>query len=109
MSTEFTIDVDASAIARINALRQEKGTDQLWYSVKIVGGGCSGFQYIEEMITEISDDDVVFGDVFVTDHASLPLMDGCLVMFQRSLAGAQWVLKNPNARSGCGCGGSFGI
>jgi iron-sulfur cluster insertion protein len=99
----------ASLINRIMGLREKRADAALRLRVAVEGGGCSGFQYKFSFDHEITADDHVFNDVVVTDSVSLPLLEGAEIDFVSTLAGDEFVVKNPNAVSGCGCGVSFSI
>ena len=76
------------------------------------GGGCSGFQYRFELVEAAEDDDLRVerdGQAVVIDPVSIPFLKGSEIAFVDELAGAQFVVRNPNAASSCGCGVSFSI
>ena len=80
--------------------------------VAVDGGGCSGFQYRFELVHEAGADDLLIslaGQSALVDPVSLPFLKGSAIAFQDDLAGAQFVVRNPNAASSCGCGVSFSI
>ena len=80
--------------------------------VAVDGGGCSGFQYRFELVEAPDADDVCIttgGQTAVVDSVSLPFLKGSEIAFVDDLAGAQFVVRNPNASSSCGCGVSFSI
>ncbi len=80
--------------------------------VAVDGGGCSGFQYRFELIEAAEPDDIrieAAGQAAVVDAVSLPFLKGSEIAFVDDLAGAQFVVRNPNAASSCGCGVSFSI
>ncbi|MBL4804703.1 MAG: iron-sulfur cluster assembly accessory protein [Alphaproteobacteria bacterium] len=105
----MTITVDNSAVKRINELRQQRGADALKLRITVEGGGCSGFQYILELTEEVKDKDLTFDDHVVTDDISMPFLDGSTIKFKDDLIGSEFVIDNPNAQSGCGCGTSFAV
>ena len=76
--------------------------------VRVVPGGCSGFQY-KLSWDEAKTDDHVFENSVVTDGISLPFLDGSTVDFISGLIGEDFKVSNPNAKSGCGCGTSFAV
>jgi len=79
--------------------------------VAVEGGGCSGFQY-DIALDEIKGDDLVLeggGQKVVIDQVSLPFLAGATIDFTEELIGARFVIDNPNATSGCGCGTSFSL
>lgn len=80
--------------------------------VKVVGGGCSGLQYLFDEETIIAKDDrvVTKGNVqLVCDRQSLERIGGSVVDFVDSLHGSYFTLKNPKAKASCGCGTSFSV
>ena len=80
--------------------------------VAVDGGGCSGFQYRFDLVDTVEDDDLkVERDdaVALVDVVSLALLKGSEIDFVDELAGAEFRVRNPNAKSSCGCGVSFSI
>ena len=106
-------DAAAGRIADIckeNGKNAADGTTRLRIAVQ--GGGCSGFQYTFLMDEEQLSDDHVFShnDAHVIlDESSLSLLSGSTLDYQDDLAASMFVLKNPKATGGCGCGNSFSI
>ncbi|MEM9838435.1 MAG: iron-sulfur cluster assembly accessory protein [Pseudomonadota bacterium] len=80
--------------------------------VAVLGGGCSGFQYSFEIVTEQEDDDLVLardGATILIDPVSQDYMPGAVIDFADELIAAAFKIDNPLAKSGCGCGTSFSI
>ena len=79
----------------------------------VQGGGCSGFSYGFMLDTKINDDDfeIEISDKFkvVVDAMSMQYMNGASIDYKEELMGSQFVIKNPNAQSSCGCGSSFSV
>lgn len=101
----------ASAARRLAALSQAEGRPVM-LRVAVDGGGCSGFQYRFELVQTAEADDVQVtteGQTALVDAVSLPFLVGSEIAFVDDLSGAQFVVKNPNAASSCGCGVSFSI
>lgn len=101
-----------SAAKRVAFLMSREETPGVRLRLTVSGGGCSGFQYGFTFDAAINDDDVVFthnGTPVVTDDCSLDLLNGAVLDFVEDLMGASFQIKNPNAKSSCGCGNSFGI
>ncbi|SDL53345.1 iron-sulfur cluster insertion protein [Modicisalibacter muralis] len=99
-----------SAARRLRALAAEENNPALKLRVFVTGGGCSGFQYGFDFAEQTADDDTVIeiDDVgMVVDPLSYQYLVGSTVDFEEGLAGARFVIKNPNATSTCGCGSSF--
>ena len=105
----MSLNIDDSAVKRIQELRKLQGKDGLKLRVTVEGGGCSGFQYKLELTEEIGEKDDVFDDVVITDDISLPFLLGSTIKFKDELVGSEFVIDNPNATSGCGCGTSFSV
>ena len=100
-----------SAARRLAELGETEGRPVL-LRVAVDGGGCSGFQYRFELIEAAEPDDIrieAAGQAAVVDAVSLPFLKGSEIAFVDELAGAQFVVRNPNAASSCGCGVSFSI
>jgi iron-sulfur cluster insertion protein len=109
----LTSDVTLSAAAarRIGAIGAQEGR-QVMLRVSVEGGGCSGFQYRFDLVDRAEDDDVVVerdGARALVDVVSLALLKGSEIDFVDELVGAQFQIRNPNAKSSCGCGVSFSI
>ncbi len=99
-----------AAAAKVKDLIVEEGNPQLKLRVFVTGGGCSGFQYGFTFDESVSDDDtsmVKNGVTLLIDAMSYQYLVGAEIDYQESLEGAQFVIKNPNATSTCGCGSSF--
>jgi len=109
---EPTVRVTESAARRIAFLMQQEDTPNLKLRIAVSGGGCSGFQYGFSFDDTINADDRLFerdGAAVVIDETSLELLGGAEIDFVEDLAGAAFQIRNPNARSSCGCGNSFSI
>ncbi|MBB3329819.1 iron-sulfur cluster insertion protein [Halomonas campaniensis] len=99
-----------SARTRLQSLIEEEGNSHLKLRVFVTGGGCSGFQYGFDFSEEVAEDDTVieFGEVaLVVDPLSYQYLVGSTVDFEEGLAGARFLVQNPNATTTCGCGASF--
>lgn len=100
-----------SGARRLAELSAEEGR-ALMLRVAVDGGGCSGFQYRFELVETAEDDDLRIerdGQTVLIDPVSIPFLKGSEIAFVDELAGAQFVIRNPNAASSCGCGVSFAI
>ncbi|MBU6469816.1 MAG: iron-sulfur cluster insertion protein ErpA [Gammaproteobacteria bacterium] len=100
----------SAAARKVKQLIEEEGNQALKLRVFVSGGGCSGFQYgftfdenIEEGDTQISND----GVVLLVDPMSYQYLAGAEIDYTEGLEGAQFVIRNPNATTTCGCGSSF--
>ena len=99
-----------AAAAKVRQLIDEEGNAALKLRVYIQGGGCSGFQYGFEFDEAQGEDDVAVqtdGVTLLVDPLSLQYLMGAEVDYTESLHGAQFVIRNPNAKTTCGCGSSF--
>src|SRR5258708_5224694 len=98
------------AANKVKELIEEEGTPQLKLRVFVTGGGCSGFQYGFTFDEVKNEDDAVMeknGVELLIDPMSYQYLVGAEIDYQEGLEGAQFVIKNPNAQSTCGCGSSF--
>jgi iron-sulfur cluster insertion protein len=99
-----------SAAKKVGELIAEEGNDNLKLRVYVSGGGCSGFQYGFTFDEETHEDDtrVINGGVTVLiDSMSIQYLTGAEIDYKEDLSGAQFVIRNPNATTTCGCGSSF--
>ena len=104
------INVSETAATKINELLAEEGKAGSGLRVFVQGGGCSGFQYGFTFDEDVADDDTTLQKAGVTlliDPMSLQYLMGAEIDYQENIEGAQFVIKNPNATSTCGCGSSF--
>ena len=99
-----------AAAAKVKTLIDEEGNPELKLRVFVTGGGCSGFQYGFTFDEEVAEDDTRMeknGVTLLIDPMSYQYLVGAEIDYQEGLEGAQFVIKNPNAQSTCGCGSSF--
>lgn len=101
-----------SAAHKVRELMREEGNYNLMLRVYITGGGCSGFQYgfsFEEVSNP--DDLVVEKDSvkLLVDPISLQYLAGAEIDYTQDINGDQFVIRNPNAQTTCGCGSSFNV
>ena len=111
-SLDRPLNFTTAAAAKVRELIQEEGNAALALRVYIQGGGCSGFQYGFEFDENRAEDDVAVNTDNVTllvDPLSLQYLMGSEVEYTESLQGAQFVIRNPNAKTTCGCGSSFSM
>ncbi|MCH8846597.1 MAG: iron-sulfur cluster insertion protein ErpA [Proteobacteria bacterium] len=100
------------AAAKVKSLIDEEGNDALMLRVFVSGGGCSGFQYGFTFDESIAEGDTVVekGDVkLLIDPTSFQYLVGGEIDYTEGLEGAQFVIRNPNATTTCGCGSSFSV
>jgi iron-sulfur cluster assembly accessory protein len=105
------VALSAAAARRISAIGREEGR-ALMLRIAVEGGGCSGFQYQFDLVETPAEDDLRIerdGAAILVDEVSLPFLRGAEVDFVDELAGAEFRIRNPNAKSSCGCGVSFSI
>lgn len=112
MSASFPdpISLSESAVSKVRELITEEGNVNLKLRIYVSGGGCAGFQYGFAFEESAGSDDVVIekpGVRVLIDPVSLQYLSGAEVDFQDNVEGARFVIKNPNAKSTCGCGSSF--
>ena len=106
--------VDADALARLKEILATKSAGA-FLRIKVLGGGCSGFQY--EYSFGEKQDDAVDKDVFYAfdgvsvalDKDALPFLAGATLRYKTAVGAAAFAIDNPNAVSGCGCGNSFAL
>jgi iron-sulfur cluster assembly accessory protein len=107
------INVTQEAASKISELLAEENKAEAGLRVFVQGGGCSGFQYglmIEE--GDATDSDQIFtsnGVRLIVDPISIRYLQGAEVDFVDNLTGGGFTIKNPNAKSTCGCGSSFTV
>lgn len=99
-----------AAVAKVKSLLAAEDNPSLKLRIFVEGGGCSGFQYGFTFDEEASDDDfdLEFDGVhLLVDSMSSQYLQTAEVDYTESLAGSQFVIRNPNAKTTCGCGSSF--
>jgi iron-sulfur cluster insertion protein len=99
-----------SAANKVKELIQEEGNPELKLRVFVTGGGCSGFQYGFTFEETANEDDTAMeknGVTLLIDPMSYQYLVGAEIDYSEGLQGSQFVIKNPNATSTCGCGSSF--
>jgi iron-sulfur cluster insertion protein len=109
--TATPVTLSETAAARIRAIGAAEGR-ALMLRVAVDGGGCSGFQYRFDLVDAVEADDLQIerdGAVALVDDISLGLLKGSEIDFVDELAGAEFRVRNPNAKSSCGCGVSFSL
>ncbi|MCF7980681.1 MAG: iron-sulfur cluster insertion protein ErpA [Pseudomonadales bacterium] len=101
-----------AAASKVKALIEQEGNDQLKLRVFVTGGGCSGFQYGFTFDDEIAEDDTMVdnqGVTMVVDPMSFQYLAGSEVDYEEGLEGSRFVVRNPSAKTTCGCGSSFSV
>ncbi len=101
-----------NAARKVKQLIEEEGNPELKLRVFVTGGGCSGFQYGFTFDEVANEDDTVMekgGVTLLIDPMSYQYLVGAEIDYTEGLQGSQFVIKNPNATSTCGCGSSFQV
>ena len=110
--SEQTVTITDQAAKRIAVLRDSQGNQQLMLRISVSGGGCSGFQYGFTFDEVENEDDAKMerlGVSLLIDSMSYQYLTGSEIDFKDDLEGAQFVIRNPNAVTTCGCGSSFSV
>jgi iron-sulfur cluster insertion protein len=101
-----------SAADKVKELIEDENNDALMLRVFISGGGCSGFQYGFSFDENITEGDTIVeneGVKLLIDPMSIQYLTGAEIDYSEGLDGAQFVIRNPNAQTTCGCGSSFSV
>lgn len=101
-----------NAAAKVKNLIDEEGNADLKLRVFVQGGGCSGFQYGFTFDDVVNEDDTTMeknGVSLLIDAMSYQYLIGAEIDYKEDIEGSQFVIKNPNATSTCGCGSSFSV
>lgn len=105
-----------AAATKVKQLIDEEQNPALKLRVYITGGGCSGFQYGFKFADTVNDDDWAaiktidgFDVYLLIDPRSYMYLEGSEVDYMEGIAGAQFIIRNPNAQTTCGCGSSFSV
>ena len=99
-----------AAASKVKELIQDEGNEALMLRVFISGVGCSGFQYGFTFDEKIGEGDTVIeneGVKLLVDPMSFQYLSGAEIDYSEGMEGAQFVIRNPNATTTCGCGSSF--
>jgi iron-sulfur cluster insertion protein len=109
MSEEIIQFSDAAA-GKVSDLIRDEGNPALLLRVYVQGGGCSGMQYGFEFDEAVQEGDTLvekLGVKLLVDPMSFQYLSGAEIDYREGLEGAQFVIRNPNAHTTCGCGSSF--
>ena len=109
--TTTDVTLTPAAAKRLQSIGQTEGKP-IMLRVAVEGGGCSGFQYLFDLVSESQPEDVRIerdGQAALVDDVSMAFLKGSEIDFVDELAGAEFRIRNPNAKSSCGCGVSFSI
>ena len=99
-----------AAATKVAELIRDEGNPALMLRVYVQGGGCSGMQYGFEFDEKVEDGDTQvekLGAKLLVDPMSFQYLNGAEIDYRDGLEGAQFVIRNPNATTTCGCGSSF--
>ncbi|MDF1819572.1 MAG: iron-sulfur cluster insertion protein ErpA [Immundisolibacteraceae bacterium] len=102
----------SAAAGRVRELMDDEESADLKLRVFITGGGCSGFQYgftFDEDVDEEDSQVLTDGVTLLIDAMSMQYLDGAEIDYKDDFQGAQFVIRNPNAATTCGCGSSFSV
>ena len=109
--TDTSVTLPPNAARRLHKISEAEG-HPVMLRVAVDGGGCSGFQYRFDLVQSAEPEDLRIernGQAAVVDDISVALLKGSEIDFVDELAGAEFRVRNPNAKSSCGCGVSFSI
>ena len=107
-----TLTFTDSAAGKVKGLIEEEGNNALKLRIFISGGGCSGFSYGFTFDENINEGDTVIekdGVCLLVDPMSFQYLIGAEIDYSEGIEGAQFVIRNPNASTTCGCGSSFSV
>ncbi len=102
----------SAAARKVGELIREEQNEQLKLRVFVSGGGCSGFQYGFTFDEDLQDGDTSIeneGVTLLVDPMSVQYLMGAEIDYKEDLEGAQFIIRNPNATTTCGCGSSFSV
>lgn len=112
MQSNAELIFTSAAAGRVRELMEDEESQELKLRVFITGGGCSGFQYgftfdedVDVEDTQVDTD----GVVLLIDPMSMQYLEGAEIDYKEDFQGAQFVIRNPNASTTCGCGSSFSV
>jgi iron-sulfur cluster insertion protein len=110
VDTPLPLVFSEAAASKVRALIDEEGNAALKLRVFVQGGGCSGFQYGFTFDEVVNEDDTTMernGVTLLIDAMSYQYLVGAEIDYKEDIEGAQFVIRNPNATTTCGCGSSF--
>lgn len=109
MDISAPIKITDLAAQKLDALLSIEANRNSKLRISIWGGGCSGFKYHYALDKVKNDDDTVIGNAVLVDCMSIQLLQGATLDYRESLQEAGFFIKNPQAKTTCGCGSSFSI
>ena len=108
----LTISISEEAVEHVRNFAQQADQPNSHLRVGVKGGGCSGLTYVLDLVDEPSEDDKVLeehGLQLFVDRKSYVFLAGTILEYSGGLNGKGFVFNNPNAKTTCGCGTSFGV
>ena len=112
VGSEQALNFTDAAAYKVGQLIEQEGNPDLKLRVYIQGGGCSGFQYGFTFDEQIQDGDTEIenrGVTLLVDPLSVQYLSGAEIDYREDLTGSQFIIRNPNATTTCGCGSSFAV
>ncbi|TJY64860.1 iron-sulfur cluster insertion protein ErpA [Sinimarinibacterium sp. CAU 1509] len=112
VETEVPVIFSDAAADKVSALLREEDDPEQMLRVFVTGGGCSGFQYGFKFEKQPEEGDTLVvknGVTLLVDPMSVQYLIGAEIDYKESIEGAQFVIRNPNATTSCGCGNSFSV
>ena len=113
MSELYTpIQLTDAAAHKVKSLIEEEGNPHLKLRAYVTGGGCSGFQYGFSFDEDVASDDMQIeknGVILLVDSVSFQYLQGAEIDYKKDIEGEQFIIRNPNAKTTCGCGSSFAV
>lgn len=106
------IQLTDAAANKVKELIEEEGNLNLKLRAYVTGGGCSGFQYGFSFDEDVAEDDLQLernGVFLLVDSVSFQYLQGAEIDYQKNIEGEQFIIRNPNAKTTCGCGSSFAV
>ncbi|CAL4320875.1 Iron-sulfur cluster insertion protein ErpA [Buchnera aphidicola (Neophyllaphis podocarpi)] len=112
MKNEIKLFLTKTAIKKIKHILKNQKNTKLKLRIYINGGGCSGFKYGFKLDDKIDNDDILITQsniIIIIDHISLQYLTGSSLDYLENVYGSKFTISNPNAKTTCSCGESFGI
>ncbi len=112
LASDVPVVFTESAARKVRELLDEEDNVNQMLRVFVSGGGCSGFQYGFKFDETTEEDDTrveTLGVALVVDPMSMQYLVGAEIDYKETVEGAQFVIRNPNATTTCGCGSSFSV
>lgn len=112
MTADAPVHFTDAAALKVRALLEEESDHEQKLRVFVTGGGCSGFQYGFKFEQASEEGDTLVenqGVTLLVDPMSLQYLQGGEIDYKESIEGSQFVIRNPNAATTCGCGNSFSV